>query len=126
VNTRQTTSTEGKLDWDAENIKAVLNSESAVTPDIKGSYTIHYTQLPDKLPGEPLFYEWNTYRRELPRLLAEGHEGKYVLIKGQAILDIFATFNEVLDEGEERFPDEDFLAQKILEWQPVLRVRWAG
>jgi hypothetical protein len=111
---------------ESEHIEATLNGGSDVVPAINGSYTIHYTRLPERKPSDALFEEYNTYRRELPRLLAEGYEGQYVLIKGQAILGIFATFAEALDEGDERFPDDAFLAQQILEWQPVLRVRWAG
>ena len=36
--------------------------------------TIHYTELPEDTPDSPLYQEWNTYRREVGRLLAEGHE----------------------------------------------------
>ena len=37
--------------------------------------TIHYTQLAEARPGDDFYLEWNTYRREVGRLLAEGHEG---------------------------------------------------
>ena len=43
--------------------------------------TIHYTELPAAQPDSQLYHEWNFYRREAGRLLAEGHEGHWVLIK---------------------------------------------
>jgi hypothetical protein len=92
---------------------------------IKGSSTIHYTQLPDPAPDDVLYHEYNTYRRELPRWLAEGREGQFALIKGQTVLGLFATFEEARDEGMRRYLFEPFLAQQILELQPVLRVPWA-
>lgn len=56
--------------------------------------TISYAELPEAKPGEPLFLEWNTYRREVGRLLAEGNEGRYVLIKGEEIIGIWPTREE--------------------------------
>jgi len=38
--------------------------------------TIHYTELPEDASESPIAREWNFYRREAGRLLAEGHEGK--------------------------------------------------
>ena len=39
--------------------------------------TIHWSELPPAEPGSPCAAEWETFRRELGRLLAEGHEGKF-------------------------------------------------
>jgi hypothetical protein len=41
--------------------------------------TIHYSQLPPAEPGSRIAREWETYRREVGRLLAEGHEGRFLL-----------------------------------------------
>src|SRR5712671_3923260 len=43
--------------------------------------TIHYTELPEDASEGRIAGEWNFYRREIGRLLAEGHEGRWVLIK---------------------------------------------
>src|SRR5438552_1808552 len=51
--------------------------------------TIHFTQLPDDPPDSPLHREWNTYRREIARLLAEGNEGRHILIKDEHIVGIW-------------------------------------
>ena len=48
--------------------------------------SIPHTELPAAKPCEELATEWNTYRREVGRLLAEGQDGKFVLI------DFWATW----------------------------------
>jgi hypothetical protein len=61
-----------------------------------------------------LRHEIRTYRRELPRLLAEGHEGRFVLIKGNEVLSVWDTFGDAHQAGRERFGmGEIFLAQPI-------------
>ena len=55
-----------------------------------------------------------TYRRELPRLLNEGQEGRCALIKGDQVLSIWDTFDDAYQAGRERFGfDDPFLAQPI-------------
>jgi hypothetical protein len=56
--------------------------------------TIRYTELPEDASEGPIAREWNLYRREAGRLLAEGHEGKWLLVKGDAIIGIFDTEDE--------------------------------
>ncbi len=52
---------------------------------------VAYTELPEAKPGEELSHEWNTYCREVARLLSEGVEGYFVVIKEEQILGIWAT-----------------------------------
>ncbi len=68
-----------------------------------------------KPPGlEVLRAEIATYFRELPRLLAEGHEGRFVLIKGDQIVGIWDTSGDALQAGYDRFGvGEPFLDQPI-------------
>jgi hypothetical protein len=42
--------------------------------------TIHYSALSHLPPEHVLALEWATYKRELPRLLDEGLEGRFVLV----------------------------------------------
>jgi hypothetical protein len=84
--------------------------------------TIHYTELTDLPPDHPLHREWNAYRRELPRLLAEGHAGKFVLIHGDSVVGTFATSPAASMAGAERFGLELYLVQQIREYEPVHRV----
>lgn len=53
-----------------------------------GHRPIPYTELPEMNDGGPLCEEWNTYRREVARLLTESHEGTFVLIKGDQIVSL--------------------------------------
>ncbi len=55
-----------------------------------------------------------TYRRELPRLIAEGNEGRFVLIKGNQVLGIWDSDEDAYHAGLERFGlGAVFLAQPI-------------
>ncbi len=88
-------------------------SESA-TPGVLGP-------LPDMIPGSQIETEWNFFRREWPRLLAEGHEGRWVLIKGEEIIGFFDTSDEAITAGYERFGVVPLLAQQILRYYRPIR-----
>ncbi len=80
---------------------------------------IHYTELPDEAPDSPLFTEWNLYRREVGRLIAEGHQGKWLLIKGDEIIGIWETQAEALDEGYRQYLHQPFFVHEIITWERV-------
>jgi hypothetical protein len=82
---------------------------------------IPYTDLPQASPDSPLFLEWDTYRREVGRLLAEGKEGRFVLIKGQQLVGVYATEREALDHGARMFPCQAFLVHQLRAREPLLR-----
>jgi hypothetical protein len=64
--------------------------------------------------GNPaLGAEFAAYLRELPRLLAEGHAGRYALLKGDEVLSVWDTQRDVLQAGYERFGLEPFAVKKI-------------
>ena len=50
-----------------------------------GSTGCCHSDLPELPPEHVLHHEWNTFRRELARLVEEGHQGKFALIKGQNV-----------------------------------------
>jgi hypothetical protein len=83
---------------------------------------IHYTEWKDLPPDHVFHHEWNTFRRELPRLLAEGLEGQWVLIKGDEVIGVFLTFTAATEEGSRRFLLAPYLVQEIVEYHRVLRV----
>ena len=87
------------------------------------SKTIPYTELPDVPPDDPLFHEWNTYREELPRLLAEGHEGKFILLKGTEIIGFYDTLDAAHRAGLQRYLLQPFMLHQILSREPLLRIR---
>jgi hypothetical protein len=85
--------------------------------------TIHWTELREISPDSPIAKEWSVYRREIGRLLAEGHEGKWVLIKGEQIIDIYETFHRAYEVALERFLMQSVLIQQVRSREPILRVR---
>jgi len=56
--------------------------------------TLPYTELPSGSPDSPIASEWNLYRARVGRLLAEGQENRWVLIKGEVIIGIWDTEEE--------------------------------
>src|ERR1700722_10288110 len=82
---------------------------------------IRYTELPEDLSNSPNAKEWNFYRREVGRLLAEGNEGRWVLIKGEKIIGIADTESEVNQLRLKQFFMQPVLMKQIREWEPVLR-----
>lgn len=73
-------------------------------------------KLTDSTPVEPTFFalekELRTYRRELPRLLAEG-EGKFAIIHDQEVAGTWDTYEDALQAGFDRYQLTPFLVKKI-------------
>lgn len=84
--------------------------------------TIHYTELPSLPPGSLFYTEREIYRREVARLIAEGHEGKWLLIKGEEIIGLFDTKEQALEVRAERFFGQPVMVQQILTREPVLLI----
>jgi hypothetical protein len=81
--------------------------------------TLHYSELPPAEPGSMIAREWDTYRREAGRLLAEGHEGRFALIKRDQIVDLFDTHEEAQAAGSARFLLEPYLIQQVRTYEPL-------
>jgi hypothetical protein len=92
-------------------------------PPLEPVRGVHYTELPEAKPGNPLAAEWNTYRREIARWLGEGLEGRHVLIKDTEILGIFDTDEAARSEGLKRFLLQPFLMHPIRTEEPYVRIR---
>jgi hypothetical protein len=87
--------------------------------------TISYRDLPPAEPGSQLAVEWDFYRQEVGRLLADGHAGKHVLIKGAEIIGIYETHEEALGEGYRRFSrHQPFLIHEIQAEERVYLNTW--
>ncbi len=61
--------------------------------------------------------ELATYRDKLPELVQ--HEGKYVLIQGDSVADIYATYQDALRQGYRQFGLEPFLVKQILSTERI-------
>jgi hypothetical protein len=89
-------------------------------------HTIHFSELLPAIAGSPIAQEWEFFRRDVGRLIAEGHEGKWVLIKGEQIIGFFEAQREALDEGYKRFLRTGFVVNQIRTRYPVLRAPLRG
>lgn len=58
--------------------------------------------------------ELETYRKNKKDLLRK-HNGKYVLIKGNKIINILESEKDLLNEAYKKFKNEAFLIKKISE-----------
>jgi len=63
---------------------------------------------------EILKEEIDTYNKNKPELL-EKHNGKYVLIKGNRIVDAYDTQKDAIKVGIDKFGNTPFLVKKITE-----------
>lgn len=66
----------------------------------------------------PLVQELTTYQKEKTRLLNES-PGKFVLIKGQDVIDVFATSEDALAQGYKAFGNTEFLVKRIVEFEEI-------
>lgn len=69
--------------------------------------------LPDLPPDSPYATEWRAYKREVLRLLAEGHAGRYALVKGDEVVSVWDTFRDAKQAGYEQFGMTPFLVREI-------------
>jgi hypothetical protein len=81
----------------------------------------HHSELPPDDSGGEAARDWNCYLREAGRLIAEGHEGKWVLIKSATIIGVWETAEEARATAANRFLMEPVLIHRIREREPVLR-----
>ncbi|HZF12840.1 MAG TPA: hypothetical protein VFE33_28970 [Thermoanaerobaculia bacterium] len=56
--------------------------------------------------------ELETYRNHLQTLKAE-HEGKYVLIHGDQVVDVFSSYDDAIKAGYSKFGLNPFLVKQI-------------
>jgi hypothetical protein len=84
--------------------------------------TIHHSELPEVLPNSPLATEWNYYRGIVGRLLAEGQEGKWLLIKERELVGIWSTQAEANAVRSQHGGAESMLMKQILDREPMLRI----
>lgn len=58
--------------------------------------------------------ELDTFRRELPGLLASPeNRGKYALVHGDAVAGLFPTFDDALSAGYDRFGLVPFMVKEL-------------
>ncbi len=100
-----------------------LESPIAFRPPNAERQFVPWTALPAAEPGTPLAEEWETYRREVGRWLAEGQAGRYALIKRQEIVGLYDTWHAARAEGLRRYLLEPFFVHPIRADEPCVRIR---
>jgi len=55
--------------------------------------------------------ELETYKNKLPEL--KQHEGKFVLIHGEEVVDTFISYEDAIKEGYKKFGLKPFLVKQI-------------
>ena len=56
--------------------------------------------------------ELETFKNKLQELKAE-HEGKFVLIRGDELVDVFSTYDDAIKAGYARFGLNPFLVKQV-------------
>src|SRR3954447_6002107 len=102
------------LEQRAHLCRGELNMSGSETPEL-------LQPLWDLPANSPIKAEWDLFRRERPRLLAEGQEGRWVLIKGEEIIGPFDTYDEARNAGLARFGVVSMLVQQILRSYRILK-----
>ena len=88
--------------------------------------TIHFTELKEDPSNEVAEKGWNVYVREVGQLIAEGHEGKWVVIAEGRIVGMYDTSREAqrfILEGKFAWPQtlKQVLVQEPLLYAPIGR-----
>jgi hypothetical protein len=83
--------------------------------------TIHHSELPEVLPGSPFATEWSFYCGIVGDLLAEGQEGKWLLIKGREVVGIWSTEAKVSAVRLQQGGTQSMLMKQVLDREPMLR-----
>ncbi len=69
--------------------------------------SVHYSELKENRSSDPAAEGWNVYVREVGRLLAEGNEGKWVVIAEGRLIGVYETKGEghvVIAKGHFTWP----------------------
>lgn len=57
--------------------------------------------------------ELQTYKGKLSELIANDAEGKFVLIHGDEVVDVFGTYEDAIKEGYSKFQLQPFLVKQV-------------
>ncbi len=100
-----------------ENADGVVFLESAPSRT-----AIHHSELPAAVGAGPIDREYELFRREIGRWLAEGHEGKFALVKGEEVVGLYEDERQAFREGYRLFHQTGFMVKQILTHYPLLKL----
>jgi hypothetical protein len=70
--------------------------------------------LPEVEPGSLVVAEWALLRSALGRLLSEGSEGKFALVKSGHPITVWDTLHDAVQAGRLLYPQMPSLVQQVL------------
>jgi len=83
---------------------------------------IDLERIPDIPEGEPYSREWQAFKREVARLMAEGQQGGFAVFQGESLVGVWDSLFLADQAGRRQCGGKPFLIQEI---QPVLKpMRW--
>ena len=80
---------------------------------------IHSTEIAEVDARSPICREWNFYRFEVGRLLAEGYEGKWVMIEGEEIVGLWETSAHTAAYRRTRLPNTKVFVKQLRTWETL-------
>ena len=86
---------------------------------LKETPPTHYTELPDLPTDSPYYRSWNTYRRLVGQLLADGLKGIVIAINSDSILGYYPSMRMASSAiaNEPTNPGEMILIKQIKEYE---------
>lgn len=57
--------------------------------------------------------EYEAYKRELPRLLEQGENGRFALIRGDAVISVWDTYRDAIQTGYDHFGLQPFMVKRV-------------
>jgi hypothetical protein len=79
-------------------------------------------ELPEVEPGSAVAAEWAIFQREVERLLQEGQQGRFAIIKGDQPITVWDTLRDAVQAAHLLYGHEPCLVQQVLPYLPSLRV----
>jgi hypothetical protein len=79
-------------------------------------------ELPEASPDSPIAEEWSLFRCEVGRLLREGWQGRFALVKAGQPITVWDTLRDAAQAGQLLHGPGQGLVQPIQTSLPVLRV----
>jgi hypothetical protein len=77
--------------------------------DVTVSETRRRARPPNVSPSGPLAREWVAYHRELERLLADGHGGRFALMRRDDVVAVYDALEQASAAARERFGADSYL-----------------
>jgi len=103
--------------------QALEQLQSEPHPELGGRPDEQQIDLPPAEPGSPYAEEWETYRNEVGRLLAEGCKDRFALIKRGQPITVWDSLRDAGQAARLLYGSEPCLIQQI---GPRLRPLRAG